>query len=90
MIKGTTPKQAEIAIVALKNKDVNYFLGTPEYRISEWQQYSKSIVKPYCIVIIATDFGMSFSHFRHPLKLIGSQIPIGNTRIALGQTFQLQ
>ena len=36
--RGTIRKQAEIAIVTLKNEGINHFLDTTEYRISEWQQ----------------------------------------------------
>ena len=36
--RGTIRKQAEIAIITLNTKGLDYFLDTTEYRISEWQQ----------------------------------------------------
>jgi len=36
--KSVVRKQAEIAVVSLKNEGISYFLDTAKYRISEWQQ----------------------------------------------------
>lgn len=36
--RGTVRKQAEIAIVTLKNEGISFFLDHTKYRISEWQQ----------------------------------------------------
>lgn len=36
--RGTVRKQAEIAIVTLKNEGISFFMDHTKYRISEWQQ----------------------------------------------------